>query len=206
MEINFIFSIAVLFLSIIVHEVSHGFAALFLGDPTAKYAKRLTLNPISHIDPFGSIIVPILTSLIPGSFVFGWAKPVPFNPYNLRWKKWGEAFVAFAGPLSNILIALVASVVFRLSQIGYFDLGTSASLLLIIVIVNISLAIFNLMPIPPLDGSKIFFALLPLRFYKIREVLERHAFLYVLIFIFVIWRFIEPLIPFVYSLMTGVAL
>jgi Zn-dependent protease len=206
MEINLIFSIAVLFLSIIVHEVSHGFAALFLGDPTAKYAKRLTLNPISHIDPLGSILVPILTSLIPGSFVFGWAKPVPFNPYNLRWKKWGEAFVAFAGPLSNILIALVASFAFRLSQSGYFDLGASAGLLLIIVIVNISLAVFNLMPIPPLDGSKIFFALLPLRFYKVREVLERHAFLYVLIFIFVIWRFLEPIIPFVFSLMTGVAL
>ncbi len=206
MEINLIFSIAVLFLSIIVHEVSHGFAALFLGDPTAKYAKRLTLNPISHIDPLGSIVVPILTSLIPGNFVFGWAKPVPFNPYNLRWKKWGEAFVAFAGPLSNILIALVASVVFRLSQIGYFDLGASAGLLLIIVIVNISLAIFNLMPIPPLDGSKIFFALLPLRFYKVREFLERHALVYVLVFIFFIWQFFEPLIPFVFSLMTGVAL
>lgn len=206
MEINLIFSIAVLFLSIIVHEVSHGFAALFLGDPTAKYAKRLTLNPISHIDPLGSIIVPILTSLIPGSFVFGWAKPVPFNPYNLRWKKWGEAFVAFAGPLSNILIALVASVAFRLSSLGYFDLGASAGLLLIIVIVNISLAIFNLMPIPPLDGSKIFFALLPLRFYKVREVLEQHAFLYVLIFIFFIWQFFEPVIPFIFSLMTGVAL
>ena len=206
MEINLIFSIAVLFLSIIVHEVSHGFAALFLGDPTAKYAKRLTLNPISHIDPLGSIIVPILTSLIPGSFVFGWAKPVPFNPYNLRWKKWGEAFVAFAGPLSNILIALVASFAFRLSSLGYFDLGAGAGLLLIIVIVNISLAIFNLMPIPPLDGSKIFFALLPLRFYKIREVLEKHAFLYVLIFIFFIWQFFEPVIPFIFSLMTGVAL
>lgn len=206
MEINLIFSIAVLFLSIIVHEVSHGFAALFLGDPTAKYAKRLTLNPISHIDPLGSIVVPILTSLIPGNFVFGWAKPVPFNPYNLRWKKWGEAFVAFAGPLSNILIAIVASVVFRLNQIGYFDLGASAGLLLIIVMVNISLAIFNLMPIPPLDGSKIFFALLPLRFYKVREFVERHTLIYVLVFIFFIWQFFEPLIPFVFSLMTGVAL
>lgn len=206
MEINLIFSIAVLFLSIIVHEVSHGFAALFLGDPTAKYAKRLTLNPISHIDPLGSIVVPILTSLIPGNFVFGWAKPVPFNPYNLRWKKWGEAFVAFAGPLSNIVIALVSAVAFRLHTQGLVDLGLSANLLLVIVIVNISLAIFNLMPIPPLDGSKIFFALLPLRFYKIREFLERHALFYVLIFIFFVWRFFEPLIPFIFSLMTGVAL
>ncbi|HPI24743.1 MAG TPA: site-2 protease family protein, partial [Candidatus Paceibacterota bacterium] len=102
-----IFSIIVLVMSVVIHEVSHGYMAYVLGDPTAKLAGRLTLNPIAHIDPFGSIILPLLLSLLPGGIVFGWAKPVPYNPYNLQAGKWGPAYVAAAGPASNILLAVI---------------------------------------------------------------------------------------------------
>ena len=95
---DFLFIIIVLIMSVVVHEVSHGYAALSLGDPTAKYQGRLTLNPISHLDPVGSLLVPLLGYLL-GGFVVGWAKPVPFNPYNLRNQRWGEAYVAAAGPI-----------------------------------------------------------------------------------------------------------
>jgi Zn-dependent protease len=206
MEINFIFSIAILVVSIIVHEVSHGYAAYFLGDPTAKYAGRLTLNPIPHIDLFGSIIVPAILALLPGGLIFGWAKPVPVNTYNLKYGKWGETIVAFAGPLSNLIIAGLAALFIRLAIAGVVPLApASVMLLAAIALVNIVLAVFNLMPIPPLDGSKILYALLPARFAHIRGTLERHGFLFVIIFVFVIWRFIEPIIPWLYTVFTGLA-
>lgn len=206
MEINFIFSIAILIISIIVHEISHGYVALFLGDPTAKYAGRLTLNPSPHIDIFGSIIFPLFFMLLPGSIVFGWAKPVPINPYNLKWGKWGETMVALAGPLSNLLISAIASLFIRLASISAISLSSaSISLLSIIVIVNIVLAVFNLMPVTPLDGSKVFFNLLPTKFRWVREKIERNSFLFVIIFLFFIWRFIEPIIPWLFKLMTGIS-
>lgn len=101
LDITFIFAIAILIMSVVIHEVAHGIAALWQGDVTAKYEGRLTLNPIAHIDPIGSILVPFFCALLPGSLMFGWAKPVPVNPYNFKNKRWGEALVAFAGPLSN---------------------------------------------------------------------------------------------------------
>lgn len=207
MEINFIFSLAILVISIVIHEVSHGYAAYFLGDPTAKYAGRLTLNPIPHIDLFGSIIIPVVLSLLPGSIVFGWAKPVPVNTYNLRHGKWGEAIVAVAGPLSNLIIAGISALFIRLSMAGTLPLAyESVMLLAAIALVNVVLAVFNLMPIPPLDGSKILYALLPARFSGVRNVLERHGFLFVILFILVIWSPIaEIVIPWVYSSLTGLA-
>ena len=107
------FYIIILIYSIIIHEVSHGFVALWLGDPTAKYAGRLNLNPISHIDIWGSIIVPIAMFIMSG-FAFGWAKPVPYNPYNLKNQKWGPLLVAVGGPGSNILIALIAAIIAKM--------------------------------------------------------------------------------------------
>src|SRR3990167_7689780 len=109
--IGFIFQVAILVMSVVIHEVSHGFMAYALGDSTAKYAGRLTLNPIPHIDPFGSIILPFMLSLLPGGVVFGWAKPVAYNPYNLRAQKWGPGLVAAGGPLSNILVAKVIRII-----------------------------------------------------------------------------------------------
>lgn len=204
MEINFLFQLAILILSIVIHELSHGYTAYFLGDPTAKYAGRLTLNPIKHMELFGSFIVPIITSLLPGGIVFGWAKPVPFNPYNLRSEKWGEAMVAIAGPLSNIFIALVFGSIIR-----FFGDSLSSSMftiLALITLVNITLAIFNLMPIPPLDGSHILYSLLSYKYSYIKENIQRNALIYILIFIFVLWRFFEPLIPWLFKIITGVSL
>jgi Zn-dependent protease len=157
---SFLFSIAILVISVVVHEVSHGYAALMQGDVTAKYAGRLTLNPIKHLDPFGSVIFPLLLSLIPGGIIFGWAKPVPFNPNNLRNKRWGEAIVAIAGPISNIILAIVFGILIRFSD--FLGLNQSfIELSLVVVLINIVLAIFNLIPIPPLDGSKILFSFFP---------------------------------------------
>lgn len=158
-----IIAVVIVILSIIFHEVAHGWVAYWLGDPTAKYAGRLTLNPIPHIDMVGSIIVPGLALLSGSPFMLGWAKPVPINPYNLRYGKWGEALTAFAGPGTNILIAIVAGLLVRFGIVPVSP--EMLSLVFIVIIANISLAILNLLPIPPLDGSKIVAAVLPPRLY-----------------------------------------
>ena len=153
----------VVFLSIAFHEYSHGFAAHQIGDDTAELSGRLTLNPIKHIDPIGSIVLPLFLLAIGSPFLFGWAKPVPYNPANLRNKKWGEALVALAGPAANLLIAIFAAIFFRLVYHGNF-VGLSSvagaevdlvQFFALLSIINISLAVFNLVPIPPLDCSKI---------------------------------------------------
>jgi Zn-dependent protease len=189
-------------MSVVVHEVSHGYAALALGDPTAKYQGRLTLNPISHLDPVGSVLVPLL-GYFAGGFIIGWAKPVPFNPYNLRSAKWGEALVAIAGPLSNICLALIFGLLVRFY--GQYGLASESFLGLtsFVVLINITLAIFNLMPIPPLDGSKILFALLPYRWLAVREWFERYGLVLVFVFIFFIWQFMSPIIGRLFTLFTG---
>lgn len=152
-----IFLIAVIIFSAVIHEVMHGVAADRLGDPTARYAGRLTLNPIPHLDPFGSVLLPIILALSGASFFFAWAKPVPYNPYNLRPGRFSEAIVAAAGPLSNLALALLMGAILRFVPLS----GGVASVFFIIVVVNVMLFLFNLMPIPPLDGSKILSAILP---------------------------------------------
>jgi Zn-dependent protease len=153
-------------MSVIIHEVAHGLAALWLGDPTAKYQGRLTLNPARHIDPIGSVLVPLITYLA-GGFIFGWAKPVPYNPYNLRDQKYGPALVGAAGPLANILIALVFGFILRVllvtGNVSISDGGLISIVFSYAAMINILLAFFNLIPIPPLDGSKLLFAFLPIR-------------------------------------------
>ena len=152
-----IFLIIVIIFSAIIHEVMHGVAADWLGDPTARYAGRLTLNPIPHIDPFGSVLLPVILALSHSPFFFAWAKPVPYNPYNLRPGRFSEAIVAGAGPASNAVIALIFSVILRAHL---FDSPINV-IFFIIVLVNVMLCVFNLIPIPPLDGSKIASAILP---------------------------------------------
>ncbi len=206
MDFQFIFSLIILLFSVVIHEVAHGYAALALGDKTAEYEGRLTLNPIKHIDIVGTIILPALSLMLPGSLLFGWAKPVPFNPYNLRNRRWGEAIVAAAGPASNILLALVFGFFTRFFLIPQGLTNTPmGELSYIIVLVNITLAIFNLVPVPPLDGSKIISAVLPAGFMKIRQKIESFGFVGVIIFLLFIWQFFSPLIPWLFGLITGLS-
>ena len=204
--------LVVLMLTIILHEVAHGYAALLLGDPTAEQEGRLTLNPIPHIDILGTLIIPGFLILTNAGILFGWAKPVPYNPYNLK-GRYGEAIVAVAGPGINILIAIVFGLLFRFGS-GILP----ASLLLlctVIVPVNLFLAFFNLIPIPPLDGSKIAMTLLPLH---LRLRLEQRlasfsggqniVFL-ILVLLFLSWFVLEHLINLVSiltTLLTGVTI
>jgi Zn-dependent protease len=158
MQIDVIFSVVILIFSVVLHEVAHGYMANYLGDPTARLQGRLTLNPISHIDPLGSIFLPLILVLSNSPLLIGYAKPVPYNPYNLP-RRFDEALVAFAGPATNIFLALLFALFIR------FGGGSMSPALLTafatIVLVNIMLALFNLIPVPPLDGSKIFSAILP---------------------------------------------
>lgn len=206
LDLNSIFYVVVLIMSVVVHEVAHGYAALYFGDKTAEYAGRLTFNPLKHLDWFGSVVLPLILVLTSASFLVGWAKPVPYNPANLRDKKWGTVWVASAGILANILIALFFGVVIRVSLITGIFSDTFISLLSSIVLLNIVLALFNLMPIPPLDGSKIIFTLLPHRFSFIERFFEKYSIVLLLIFVFFIWGFIAGIIPPVYTFLTGLPL
>jgi len=157
MQIDIIFAIGVLVVSIVLHEVAHGYMANFLGDPTARLQGRLTLNPISHIDPIGSLLLPAILVITQSPMLIGYAKPVPYNPYNLR-GKYAEGWVAFAGPGVNIILALIFGLAIRL-----FGTQLDPALLTAfgtIAYVNMLLALFNLIPIPPLDGSKVLSSLL----------------------------------------------
>lgn len=174
-----LFSILILVFSVVAHELAHGYVALALGDPTAKYAGRLTLNPWRHLDFMGSIIVPLILSLLPGGLVFGWAKPVPYNPYNLR-HPYGEALVAGAGPAINLFIAIIFGTLLRFQVFGLLEPG-ALWLIEIIIFTNIVLAGFNLLPVPPFDGSKILFACLPKRLLTLRHFLEKNQLILLLL-------------------------
>ncbi|MFA5777169.1 MAG: site-2 protease family protein [Parcubacteria group bacterium] len=200
------FQIAILVMSVVIHEVSHGLMAFRLGDPTAKYAGRLTLNPLKHLDWWGSFVVPLIMILTFG-VGFGWAKPVPYNPYNLKDQKKGPALVGLAGPLSNIAVALFFGLIARFMQMNslmkldiirnllsrnYENLAINISgslssifflIFSMIVVINVFLAFFNLIPIPPLDGSKLLFAILRLKTETI-IMFEQFGFIFLLIFIF----------------------
>ncbi len=196
-----VFSVLVLVFSVVAHEVSHGYMAQYLGDPTARLAGRLTLNPLRHIDPIGSLLVPFVTSMLPGGVVFGWAKPVPYNPYNLRDQKWGDAKVALSGPLTNLGIAVIFAAVLR--SVGDVIPPEAVNIMELIVLINVILTVFNLVPIPPLDGSKVLFNALPLRFRYIEEYFQRYALVLILIFAFFLWKFFLPLIYLLYLLLVG---
>ena len=206
-----VFGIIILIFSIIIHEVMHGVVANSLGDPTARLAGRLTLNPIPHIDLFGSIIIPGLLVLTNAGILFGWAKPVPYNPYNLRGGKWGEGAVAFAGVGANFLLAIIFGLLIRF--------GTGAlpapfiELAAVVVIYNLMLGIFNLIPFPPLDGSKVLAALLP--YHMSRSFIdfgERMAgfglaglLIFFLVFGYLFFPILSNVVSFFFGLLTGIA-
>lgn len=205
-DLNSIFYIVVLLMSVVIHEVAHGYAALYFGDKTAEYAGRLTLNPLKHLDPFGSVILPLLLVITHAPFLIGWAKPVPYNPANLRNQKTAVIWVASAGVLANLSIALFFGIVIRVS-LATGMLGASfIELASIVVLLNIVLAIFNLVPIPPLDGSKILFTLLGHQGRKLEAFISKYSLFVLLFFILFLWQYIAPVIYIVFRLITGISL
>ncbi|OHA76280.1 MAG: hypothetical protein A3H01_00395 [Candidatus Wildermuthbacteria bacterium RIFCSPLOWO2_12_FULL_40_9] len=204
---DYLFIIAVLIFSVVLHEVSHGFVANYLGDPTAKNAGRLTLNPISHLDLFGSIILPaflILVSIVTkgGGIIFGWAKPVPINPYYFRDQQYGQLKVAMAGPASNLALALVFGLALRFLP-PYFFSPAVAFIVSYIVFINIILAVFNLVPVPPLDGSHILFAFLPETMAEVKRFLYRYGFFILFAVIFFWFQWIVDITGFIFRAITG---
>jgi len=202
--------VAALVPAIVLHELSHGLTADRFGDPTARSAGRLTLNPIKHIDPFGTVILPGLL-LLPHLFgqaggpVFGYAKPMPFNPQNLRDPERQTMWIAAAGPLTNLFLALVGALVFRL--VGTAG-GEVSRLLFIFILVNVILAVFNLLPLPPLDGSKVLARFLPPRAREVYRSMEAYGVLILLVIFFifpgVIFGFINPIVDGLIQLFVGI--
>jgi Zn-dependent protease len=182
MEVITIFTLLILLFSVIIHEVSHGSVAYALGDSTAKDEGRLSLNPLVHIDLVGSILLPMLL-LFSGMPIIGWAKPVPINPMNFSDRRWGDLKVSLAGPLSNFIIALIFGLIIKLMPSLPQSFLTIAA---IVVLYNIVLGLFNLIPIPPLDGSHILFSLLPDSFEGFKVFLWQYGFILLMLLIFII--------------------
>lgn len=210
--IDGVFYVAILIMSVVIHEFAHGYVAYRLGDNTARLSGRLTLNPIKHLDPFGSIILPMLLIISQAGFVVGWARPVPYNPNNLKNIRKGTILVAVAGILANILIAVLFGMLIRFAS--YFGLPAYIldsqlihpfyKITTIIVLTNLVLALFNLIPIPPLDGSKILFSFLPPQFRSLENFLERWGIFILLFFIVFLWSSVSPIIYIVFSALTGI--
>ncbi len=172
------------------------------GDPTPRLQGRLTLNPLRHADLIGSLIIPVLTFMM-GGIIFGWAKPVQINPYNMKHRKRGELLTALAGPASNLILALVFGAAIRYGLAQSIISQGFLQFAVVVVIVNITLAVFNLIPLPPLDGSKVLFSLLPPRLEYIRGFIEQYSLVLVLVLVVFLWQFITPIIPFLFKLLTG---
>ena len=203
--------VAIIVLSVVLHEMAHGYAANWLGDPTARLQGRLSANPLVHLDLLGSIIIPALLVFSNSPFLFGWAKPVPYNPYNLNNQRWGEAIVAAAGPAVNILLAIIFAVLIRSVDV----LGLSEQFLelaLYVVFINVLLAMFNMLPFPPLDGSKVLMSVLPLgaqmQYRRFVSIFEQYGLFAMFAFIFLfVWLFGDLFFGFmrtIVELLTGV--
>ena len=199
-------------MSVVIHEFAHGYVAYRLGDNTARDSGRLTLNPLKHLDPFGSVILPLLLILMKAGFVIGWARPVPYNPNNLRNGRRGEMLVSVAGILANLAVAILFGLLMRYATLFGIPAFNPDPLLMhpfynitsIIVLTNLVLALFNIIPIPPLDGSKILFSLLPPQLRHIQNFLERWGMFILLILIFFVWSQISPIIYIAFSFITGI--
>ncbi len=190
-----------LIFSVIIHEVAHGLTALWEGDDTAKNTGRLTLNPIPHIDLVGTILVPAIFLLSGSSAFLAWAKPVPYNPLNLRDKKWGEMIVALAGPISNFILMFLFVILFHIFKNSANDF--ILSFLYWAGFMNLFLGIFNLIPIVPLDGSKVLFNILPTEVgIRVREFMEKNYLFIFLVFILIIFNtdFLYDSVIFIYSI------
>ncbi len=197
-----IFQIVVFLFSVVIHEVSHGVMALRLGDDTAKNLGRLTLNPIPHLDPIGSILLPFILIVTGSPFVIGWAKPVPYNPLKLHGDlKYGPLKVALVGPGSNLAIAFIMGLLIRLGS-GFLS-EVAIALLIQIVFINVLLAVFNLIPIPPLDGSKILTVFLPTRLSQQLQSIEAGGIMLVFVLLMFFGEGIFLLTTFLSALIIG---
>jgi len=197
--LNFVLIALILFLSITLHEYSHGFVAAKFGDSTPKASGRLTLNPLAHIDIFGTIILPILLIVLSsGKFSFGYAKPVPINPYHFKNPKRDILWVGLAGPAVNFFIALLLTVILKVSNYSFIP-----EIIIEGILINLILAIFNLIPIPPLDGSRVISALLPYKFsYLYLKMGTVGSFIIILLIMAGFFRwFMLPIVTFVLSLL-----
>lgn len=224
-----IYTILVLIISAILHEYAHGYAAYRLGDNTAKDAGRLTLNPIAHLDPVGSVFLPVLMLLFNAPFFIAYAKPVPYNPYNLRDQRWGDLKVAASGPGTNFLLALVFGLLARFITIAFdvkaellggFFSGQNDALLalmhgslvnsifvmsIIFCFINLLLMLFNLIPIPPLDGSKVLMSFLPYNWQVRLQQIEPYGFFIILFLLYlgVFSLIIMPILILLFRLIVG---
>jgi Zn-dependent protease len=194
---SMLFFLLIIIPSAIFHEYAHAWAADQLGDPTARYAGRLSLNPKVHVDKWGTLLMPLILLLVTGGrFLFAYAKPVPYNPYNLKDQKRGPALVAVAGPLANLFLAFSFGLIIKFAPLSYDIL----SFFYLIVYANVLLAVFNLVPIPPLDGSKILYAVLPDSMWQVKQFLQKYSFVILLFFIFFGFELIIPIINFLTNL------
>ena len=199
-----IFYFLILIFSIIVHEVAHGIAAEQEGDPTARMLGRITLNPLKHIDIFGSIILPLVLIISNAGFIVGWAKPVPYNPENLKNGRKSVAKVSIAGVVVNLSLAVLFGLLIRASIAFGFGTQSLISISSIIVILNIVLALFNMIPLAPLDGFRFFSAILPARFDRYFQTIEKYSLPLLLIFIVFGWKVVAPFAFTIFRLLTGI--
>jgi Zn-dependent protease len=199
-----LFYFLILIFSIMVHEVAHGIAAEHEGDPTARLLGRITLNPIKHIDWFGSIILPLILVISHAGFVVGWAKPVPYNPNNVRHGNKSVARIAIAGILVNLVIAIAFGILIRV--LVYFNYGALPLLSIssLIVLVNLVLAFFNSIPLSPLDGFTFFKAIFGGRMTPFLSFMERYSLPILVVFLIFGWNVVSPVIYLLYGLLTGI--
>ncbi len=206
MTIFTLFYLFILIYSIIAHEVAHGAMADYFGDRTARMAGRLTMNPVPHIDPLGSVLLPMLSAFSFGGLIIGWAKPVPYNPYNLKPQRLGEVMVASAGVLTNFLLAIVFGITYQVLVSQGLSGSPTLEILQVAVLINLSLGFFNLLPLPPFDGLRIITSLFPSAGRKIANFFDRNGLIFMVISLFLaiqIWQYVYPYVKMMGNILVG---
>lgn len=187
---SFVYILIALVLSLVLHEFMHAYVSNLLGDQTAQRQGRLTLNPAAHIDPFMTLLLPAVLILAHSPVIFGAARPVPFNPWAVRWGKWGAALVAVAGPLTNLFLAIFFALWLRFVHLPSWSLD----LFIDLITINIAFFVFNMIPFPPLDGSRVLYAVAPLGLRQVMDRIERSGIWVFAILLFLLFPLIGPFV------------